>query len=73
MLKYISINCCVDLVRQIRAQLMKNSFKSALGSSLAASKAQLKPPASATFSLTTSFPFTLPPAKSKPSNSSIIA
>ena len=59
-------------MHQIRAQLMKKARRSAEPSSLAACKAQLRPPASAIFSETTNLPLTLPAGVVSPSNCLII-
>ena len=53
---------------EIVAKLMKKSRTEKSASFLAASSAQATPPRSATFSETVSFPFTLTPYESKPSN-----
>lgn len=62
-----------DFMHQMRAQLRKNPLISGFSSPLAASSAQLNPPASAMFSETTSLPLHLPASVSRPSNSSIIS
>ena len=59
-------------MRQIVAQLSKNSFAEKSASRFAAANAAAKPPKSATFSETVSLPFTFAPYESKPSNWAII-